>query len=157
MSTVFLEGDHVDYVGDGLDGIPPAQGRIMAFASKTAAHVEWTSGPRQGGIDMVSIYDLEKSASIATVQAPTVSAGVLVRRVMHREGSTGVLRYLSALNQLSGWEDIAAEVIGFVEAKLRSDASMDLPYETLTADEIDSLVRTSALVLLRDKFGEGAA
>jgi hypothetical protein len=154
--TVFLEGEHVDYVGDGLDGIPPAQGRIMAVASKAAVHVEWLTGPRQGQIDLVEVYDLEKSASVAAVQAPTVSASVLVRRVMHREGSAGVLRYLAALNQLISWEEIAEEALRFVESRLKVDASMDLPYETLTSEEIEALVRTSAVTLLRDKFGEVA-
>lgn len=154
--TVFLEGDHVDYLGDGLDGLPPAQGRIMALASKTAAHVEWLSGLRIGEIDVVSVHDLEKSASLAAVAAPKISAAVLVRQVMHREGTPGVLQYLAAINQLSTWEDIAADVLRFVESRLRVDASMELPYETLRSDEVDEIIKSSALTLLRDKFSDEA-
>jgi len=162
MSTVFFEGDHVDYVGDGLDGIPPAQGRIMAVASNTpgreAAHVLWGNGPREGQIDIVGLHDLEKSASLATMSSQAnVTAPMLVRRLMKREGSSGVLQYLALNHQLETWTDIANEVVRFVESRLRVDASMELPYELLDGDQMDNLIVTSAQTLLRDMFSEGAA
>lgn len=153
-STFFREGDHVDYLGDGLDGLPPAQAKIMMVASNTSAHVEWLSGPKEGGMDLVSLFDLEHSASFSAVEAPKIGGPVLVRQVMHREGSAGVLQYLAATHQLVTWEDIAADALRYVEGRLRVDASMEMPYETLSSDEIDQVIRASARVLLRDKFSD---
>jgi hypothetical protein len=150
---IFYETDHVDYVGDGLDGIPPAQGRIVAFASQSAAHVLWENGPREGGIDIVSLHDLEKSAALETVE-PKVTAPMLVRRVMKREGSAGVLRYLATNHQLDSWADIARDVEQFVESRLRVDASMELPYELLDPDSMELLIVASRQTLLRDMFSE---
>lgn len=158
--TPFYEGDPVSYVGDGLDGIPAARGKIMAFASAEAAHVEWTEGPRLGGIDMVSIYDLEKTASEATLLAPLSAPRITtsaVRKVMSSEGEHGVLQYLAATGSLETWGGIGQDVLSFVESRLRVDPSMDLPYEQLNNDEVDRLINTAARTLLRDLFSGGEA
>lgn len=158
MGTMFFEGEHVDYVGDGLDGIPPAQGRIMAFASEKAAHVLWENGPREEAIDIVGLHDLEHSASLSTMSAkPSVTAPMLVRRVMKREGSAGVLQYLASTHQLDSWPDIARDILTYVESRLRVDSSMELPYELLGPDDVDRIITTAAQTLLRDMFsGEPA-
>lgn len=154
--SVFLEGDHVDYLGDGLDGIPPAQGKIVAFASQSTAYVEWLNGPRAKQIDMVSKFDLEKSASETVVRAPEITA-ISVRRAMNVEGVPGVLQFLAAAQQLGTWERIAREALGYVEGRLRVDDSMELPYEQLQPEEIDQVITTAARTLLRDMFGEVAS
>ena len=153
--TVFLEGDHVDYVGDGRDGIPAAPGRIMAVASQNAVHVEWVDGPRTGMIDMVSVYDLEKSASESTIAPPTITAHS-VRRAMNTDGEVGVLNFLAAVQQTGTWERIAREAKGFVEGRLRVDESMELPYEQLRPEEIDRVISLAAVTILAQAFGEGA-
>lgn len=151
MSSVFYEGDHVDYVGDGLDGIPAAQGKIMAFASRTAAHVEWLSGERLGAIDIVHLRDLEKSASVASLESPRLTAHS-VRRVMSAEGAEGVLRYLAAKGFLDTWDKIAEETVRYVQGRLSVDGSMDVPFENLTQAEAECIVAVAAVALLRDKF-----
>jgi hypothetical protein len=128
--SVFYVGDHVDYLGDGLDGIPAAPGKIMLFASVTAAHVEWLDGPRTGQIDIVDCRDLEKSASVASMEAPRLTA-TSMRRVYNAEGEQGVLRYLSAIGHLDSWDKIADEALAYVLGRLKVDLSMELPYEQL--------------------------
>lgn len=155
--SVFYEGDHVDYVGDGLDGIPTAQGKITAFASHVAAHVEWLSGARVGEIDIVHLRDLEKSASVASLESPRMTA-TSVRRVFNAEGETGVLRYLAATGQLETWDKIAEEALRYVTGRLQVDMSMELAYECLTQPEAERIVASAAAALLRDKFsGEVSA
>lgn len=158
--TPLYEKDAVAYVGDGLDGIPPARGEIITFASKEAAYVRWTEGPRFNEIDMVSIFDLEKSASEATTMAPLTARATVahaVRRVNDSEGETGVLRYLAAAGHLGSWNAIGQEVLQYVEGRLRVDPSMDLPFEQLNSDEVDRLISTAARTLLRDLFSGGEA
>lgn len=150
--VTFVEGEHVDYVGDGVDGIPPAQAKIIAVASRDAVHVQWLDGERVGKIDMISVYDLEKSASTATLAAPQISA-VSVRRVMNVEGETGVLNFLAAAKQIETWERIAREALGYVEGRLRVDASMDLPYEQLKPEEVDRVIALAAHTILTQAFG----
>lgn len=156
MSTVFSEGDHVDYLGDGADGIPPARGRIMAVASQHGVHVKWLTGPRVDRIDMVSIYDLEKSASAVVTDAPVITA-TSVWRAMKDDGEAGVLTFLAAAKQTDTWTDIARDTLEFVEARLRADASMELPYEQLTDDQVERVVSLGARTLLAQAFGQEAS
>lgn len=154
--TIFNEGAHVDYVGDGRDGIPAAAGRIMALASSSAVHVRWDDGPRRGKIDLVSVWDLEKSASEVALIAPTQITSHSVRRVMNTDGEAGVLNFLSAAKRIDTWTGIAKEALDYVERALRADASMDLAYEQLRADEVDSVVSLAARTLLAQAFGEAS-
>lgn len=149
--TPFYEGDSVSYVGDGLDGIEPATGTLMAFASSTHAHVQWKTGARAGQIEMVDLYDLMKSPSEASLQAPQISA-ISVRRVMNTEGEEGVVNFLAKARQLGTWERIAQRAYQYVQDQLRVDASMELPYEQLNPDEVQRVIAVSAQVLLRDAF-----
>lgn len=145
--TPFYEGTTVAYIGPDA----PATGTLMAFASSTAAHVKWSSGPRTGQIDMVDLYDLTPTASQAALESPRITA-FSVRRVMNSEGTPGVLNYLASAQQLATWPGIAQEALEFVEARLRSDPSMELAYEQLRPEEVDSLAALGAQVLLRDAF-----
>lgn len=150
--SVFLEGDHVDYVGDGVDGIPPARGEIVAVAGQNAVHVHWFDGERIGKIDMVSKWDLEKSPSDATLTAPTITAHS-VRRVMNVEGDVGVLNFLAAAKQTDSWESVAREALGYVEGRLRVDPSMELVYEQLRPDEVDQVITLAARTILTQAYG----
>lgn len=149
--TSFYEGDTVSYVGDGLDGIEPATGKLMHFASREAAYVQWTTGARKDQIDLVDIYDLTPMASTAAVQAPTLSA-ISVRLVMAREGEEGVINLLAKAKQLGTWEKIASEAFRYVQDRLRVDSSMDLAYEQLQPEEVQRVIALGAQVLLRDAF-----
>jgi hypothetical protein len=150
--TSLYEGDLVAYVGDALDGIEPAQGRIMAFASSRDAHVMWTTGSRVNQIDVINVYDLMPVASVASLESAKLTA-TSVRHVYNVEGETGVLNYLSSTAQLVTWPDIAAEVLEFVTGKLKADASMELCWEQLEPEQVSKVAALAATVLLRDSFG----
>jgi hypothetical protein len=151
--TAFYEGDSVAYVGDALDGIEPATGTLMAFASSRAAHVKWLTGQRTGEIDIVDIYDLMPTASVASLVSPTITA-TSVRQVHAAEGCEGVLNYLANAQQLGGWPDIAKAAHAFVTSAIKADASMELVWEQLGPDEVDKVASLAATVLLRDSFSE---
>ena len=150
--TSLYEGDLVAYVGDALDGIEPARGRILSFASSKAAHVQWTTGSRLNQIDLLDIYDLMPIASEASLEAGRLSA-TSVRHVYNVEGETGVLNFLSSTAQLTTWPDIAADVLEFVEAKLKADDSFELVWEQLQPAEVSKVAALAATALLRDAFG----
>jgi hypothetical protein len=147
------EGDSVAYLGDGRDGLQPASGTLVYFASDTAANVKWSTGPRQGEIDMVSIYDLVPEPSQAALHAPTLTT-MSVRMVMGSEGEQGVINLLARANRLANWERIARDVLNYVEARLKVDTSLDLAYEQLSSEQMDRVVSVGARRLLRDAFGE---
>jgi hypothetical protein len=151
--TALYEGDSVSYVGDALDGIEPAQGKIMAFASAHAAHVMWTTGARTGQIDMVDVYDLMPCASEAALASASLSA-TAVSRVYAAEGETGVVNYLASAKQIDTWPTIAKDTLEFVVGRLKADASMELPWEQLTPDQVEKVATLAATVLLRDSFSE---
>jgi hypothetical protein len=151
--TALYEGDTVAYVGDALDGIEPARGRIMAFASSQAAHVQWTTGSRAGQVDMVDVYDLMPCPSVASLESGRLTA-TSVRHVYTIEGAEGVLKYLSSTAQLATWPDIAADALAYVTGKLKADASLELCWEQLDADQVDKVAALAAEVLLRDSFSE---
>ena len=147
-STAFYEGDDVSFVGVFM---PPAHGKLLSFASRTAAHVKWTTGAREGEIDLVDIYDLMPAT--ASVE-PDVMSFTAVRRVMSADGEAGVINFLATAQLLDSWQEIAADTLAFVAARIRSDASMDLPHEQLQPQEVDRVVVLASRVLLRDAFGE---
>lgn len=152
-TTSFYEGDTVAYVGDALDGIAPASGTLLAFASSSAAHVKWTSGPHLGQIEIVDLYDLMPTASVAALESPQITAHS-VRRVMNAEGETGVLNFLSSARQLDTWPTIAADALDYVTGRLKADTSMELVWEQLRPDEVEKVAALAAVVLLRDSLPE---
>lgn len=156
MSSVpFYEGDSVSYVGEYIDGIEPAAGTLMYFASNSAAYVKWSTGAREGQIDMVDLYDLTPAPSVAALAAAVPFTTISVRRVMNAEGEAGVLNFLASAHQLASWEKVAREALDYVQHRLRVDASMELPYEQLDQTEIDRVIALGARILLRDAFGTG--
>lgn len=153
-TTSFYEGDAVSYLGDGADGLEPATGTLMYFASRRAAFVKWSSGPRMGQMDLVDLYDLVPAPSTAAIEAHAPITAISVRRVMNIEGEAGVINFLAAAKQLDTWESIARQALTYVQDRLRVDASMELPYEQLQRPEIEKVIALSARTLLRDAFGE---
>jgi hypothetical protein len=145
------EGDAVSYVGAAM---PPAHGKLLFFASEQAAHVKWSDGPFEGKIAIVDIWDLMPVESAQVLASLDPNSPNALRRVMASQGESGAVNFLVSANQVEGWTGIARETLNFVQAKLRSDASMDMAYEQLSAAEIDSLIAFSSRVLLKDAFGE---
>lgn len=151
MTTSLYEGDAVSYVGADM---PPAQGKLLYFASDQAAHVKISSGPHEGSVMVVDIRDLMPIESPQVIASIDPNSHNALRRVMASQGEAGVVNFLVTANQIEGWEAIARDALRYVESRLRSDSSMDLPYEQLSSAEVDRLVSLSSRVLLRDAFGE---
>jgi hypothetical protein len=148
------EGDTVSFVGDGMDGIVPATGTLLAFASISAAHVKWSTGPRRGEIDICGIYDLLPAASAAALESAAVAAGTMpVRRVYAAEGETGVVNYLSHTAHVAAWSQIARDAHEFVTDRLKADSSLDRVWEELEPAQVSDVARLAAAALLRDAFG----
>lgn len=148
MSTIFYEGAEVEWVGGG--GIK-AEGHIVSLGS-THAHVKWASGPDALDITFVDLYDLEPVTAKKVEEDPMHM--VAVRRAFDREAVTGVLNFLASNNYLDTWQDIAKDVLAYVESRIRTDASMDLVEEQLSVPEREQVVKAGALALLRDAFSE---
>lgn len=147
--TVFYEGQQVQYTGPDAAG---ARGHIMAVAGSDSMHVKWASGPFAGDITLTDIYDLSTVASASTIEHEDPMHLTAVRKIYDMDGDEGVLNFLASKKYLSSWEKIAEDVLAYAEDRIRTDASMDLVEEQLTAAERDQVVRTGALVLLRDAF-----
>lgn len=155
--TSFYEGDSVAYLGDGADGLQPATGTLLAFASHRAAHVKWNTGPRTGQIDAVDLYDLMPAASVAALTAAAQAVGTMpVRRVYAAEGETGVVNYLSHIAHLAAWPRIAADALAYVSDRLQADASFEPVWEELEPEQVAKVAELAATVLLRDSFTEAS-
>jgi hypothetical protein len=151
MSVALYEGDTVSYVGVAM---PPAHGKLLYFASDRAAHVKWATGAHQGQIDIVDVYDLEPVTAAEAIATVDPMGHTAVRRVMDADGESGVINFLVTSSQTGGWSKIAADVLGYVEGRIRLDASMEMPGEQLTRDEYDRVVGLASRALLRDAFGD---
>jgi hypothetical protein len=149
--TALYEGDTVSYVGTAM---PPAHGKLLFFASQRAAHVKWADGVRQGEIDLIDIHDLSPVTAGAVIGEADPMGHTACVRALEAEGPPGVLNFLVASKQVENWPDIATDVLGYVEARIRADGSMDMPNEQLTHEDFDRVVRLASRVLLRDAFGE---
>lgn len=143
--TPFYEGDLVTSVRLGDE---PRQGTLIAIASQDAAWVKWEPGLGEvtGVLELVDLYDVTPSASYIAAPTPVVT----VRTVHASTGSHGVVDYLAATGQLEDWPRIAEQALNFVIGKLRASASMDLPYEELPQEHVETVLHTAALRLLRD-------
>lgn len=147
MTTMFHEGDSVTYTGTAM---PPAQGKLLYFASDRSAHVQWAEGARNGEIDLVDIYDITPVTSSAAMARIDPMGRSAVRRAMEREGESGVLNFLVTAGRLSTWTRIAADVQQMIESRLRVDASMEQVFEQLRPEEADRVISLAARTLVRD-------
>lgn len=147
MTTMFHEGDSVTYTGTAM---PPAQGKLLYFASDRSAHVQWAEGVRNGEIDLVDIYDITPVTSSAAMARIDPMGRSAVRRAMEREGESGVLNFLVTAGRLSTWTRIAADVQQMIESRLRVDASMEQVFEQLRPEEADRVISLAARTLVRD-------
>jgi len=151
MSVAFFEGDTVSYVGTAM---PPAHGKLLYFASSSAAHVKWAEGVRQGEIDLIDLYDLMPVTSGAAIAQVDPMGYTACKRAMENDGAEGVLNFLVASKQIDNWQRIARDVLAYAEQRIRRDVSMDMPYEQLNGEDYERIVGLSTRVLLRDAFGE---
>lgn len=142
---IFLQGADVSYVGVAM---PPARGKLLSFASESAAYVRWATGARSGQIVLYDLRDLEP-----TDQLPDYLA---VKHAMAIEGETGVINHLASARELVTWTDIATRVLRFTAEQLRHDASMETPGEQLDPEQFERVLAVASRVLLRDAFSEAS-
>jgi hypothetical protein len=154
------DGAPVSYVGDGHDGRAIGERGQLLTTSGRVAHVKWADGA-------ITPHDVE---DVAPARASHGAARALVRDeledsldvgpVMHTgiratyevDGEAGVLNALASAGQLGGLQGIAEEVVTFTEQRIRQTGALHAVAGQLDEDEIDSVTRLAALVLLRDAF-----
>ncbi len=143
--TIFYEGDRVEWVGGGFQ----AEGKIIQCEA-TAAHVKWESGPDIGRFTLVDFFDIEPVT--AKVEDPFHLHAV--RKAYDEDAEEGVVTFLAKNAYLKGWNKIAKDVLDYTEDRLRTDASMELVDEQLSAQEKQRVLTVAAMMLLRDAFGD---
>lgn len=159
----FYEGQAVSYVGDGQHGLTlGAHGRLLAFASNRAGHVQWLDGPLRGQVTVhelgtevlpankkfAAVHDgLEDSLEVGPIQHTSA------RSVYDLEGSAGVLSMLASSGHTANFEQIADDANAFVQSRIRQEASVREVLAQLDEDEASELVALATRVLLRDAFG----
>lgn len=159
----FYEGQAVSFVGDGQPGLSLGDhGRLLAFASKTAGHVQWLDGQRRG---QVTVHELGSEVLPAGKKYEAVLDGLedslevgpvphtSARAVYDTEGSFGVLSMLASAGYLANFEAIADDAQTFVQERIRQEASVHEVLGQLEDDEASELVLLASRVLLRDAFG----
>jgi hypothetical protein len=161
--TLFREGMVVSFIGDGHDELTLGNhGKILAFASDTAGHVQWLDGPLRGSVTLhdlaadfapssqkfeASRDGLEDSLEVGPV------AHTSARSVYDMEGSLGVLSMLASAGYLANFESIADEAQTFVQQRIRQESSLREALSQLDDDEGEELVSLASRVLLHDAFG----
>lgn len=160
----FYEGQAVSYVGDGQQGLSLGDhGRLLAFASSSAGHVQWLDGQRRGQVTMhefgteilpaskkfeATKDGLEDSLEVGPV--PHTSA----RHVYDTEGSLGVLSMLASTGCTANFEAIADDVHAYVQGRIRQEAAVREVLAQLDDDEASELISLASRILLHDAFGE---
>lgn len=161
--TIPREGQAVSYIGDGRDGrVLGERGRVLAVNGRSG-HVKWDDHTITLVADLESdLAPLRSTTAAARVSVPdelddSLEVGLPVhtglRSVLAVEGSTAALNVLAASGQLTSFAAIADSARLHTEAQVRADQSFRRALAGLDEDEVDELVSTAALVLLRDSFG----
>lgn len=160
---MIVEGAKVTYAGD-TDPYNEvgSHGRVVAL-SGTAAHVQWTDGPKTGAVDLVEQFELveDRGNSTQTVAASfdaaldmPDSAVVAVRDTYDELGEEGLLNALNEAGHLAMLSGYVEEAVNTLSARVREDISLGTVLAQLESDEADSLVGRVASVLLTDRLGE---
>lgn len=155
------DGAQVSYVGDGHDGRALGErGQLLTTAGRIA-HVKWGDGAitphdvediaptraAHGAARAVVRDELDDSLDVGPV------AHVGIRATYEVDGEVGVLNALAGSGQLGAFQMIAEEVASFTEQRIRQSGALHAVAGQLDEDEVDSMTRLAALVLLRDAFG----
>lgn len=162
---MIVEGGKVIYAGD-TDPFQEvgARGKVVALAG-TAAHVQWTTGPKQGSIDLVETFELlpDRTGKEATSQ-PVNSfdnaldmprlVTVAVRDTYDDLGEDGLVNALSEAGHLAMLSEYVDEAVGHLAARVRQDPALGDILSQLEPDEADGLVGRVASLLLTDRLTE---
>lgn len=128
------EGGKTIYAGEDLTIGQGSAGRVMVIVG-SAAHVQWTDGPRQGQVDLIDLYDLSEPSTVASVRHVVasefdqsldmeVTGSVAIRQAMDVDGEDGVIAALSEQGQIAMLEPYAAQAVAHLSATLRADSEL---------------------------------
>ena len=158
-----IEGQRIAYAGeDDPFNEVGSLGRVIAV-SGTAAHVQWTSGPKTGQIDLVEQNDLVPDRPTVTAQASSFDMAldmvsptdtIQVRATYDEQGEEGLVNALSETGHLAMFSEYVEDAISTLSSRLRQDPSLMTVLSELDSDEADGLVGRVAALLLTDRLGE---
>jgi hypothetical protein len=163
---MIVEGTRVTYAGD-TDPFQEvgALGRVVAL-SGDAAHVQWTTGPKTGSIDLVETYELLPARTTLAFEATTVTAAfddalemaaapsLQVRAVYDEAGPEGLVAALDEAGHLPALAEYVEDALGRLGAQLRGDAHLSGILASLEPDEAESVVSRLASMLVADRTEE---
>lgn len=164
-----IEGEKVAYAGD-TDPFNRvgASGKVIAI-SGSAAHVQWTAGPKMGQIDLVEQHELvpdrgapvTASAGLETFDAALGIASeeehaprLSVQAIYDEVGEEGLLNVLSEAGHLSMVAEYAEEVLDHLVARVRQTPALEAVLSQLEGDEQESLLERIAVIALNDRLKE---
>lgn len=157
------EGQTVSYIGGSQVAGPQLgdHGRLLAYAGRTAGHVQWIDGARRGQVDLVQLDDVAPSSRrIAIIQDDLEDslevgpiAATSARHVFDIDGSEGLLTMLASSGRLANFDEIADEAFALVQAKIAQTASVREVLAELDDEEGAEVVHLASRVLLHDAFG----
>lgn len=160
------EGFTVTYIGSADDdGVTLGdKGRLLAFASDNAAHVQWLGGIREGHVTLVDVEDIDNASQKYAVAhhddlADSLDVGPIqtvgARSVYDAAGPEGTLVHMASQGQLSGLSRIAEGALDWVCGKIRSELAFMTSIAALDPNEQEEVIRMAACTTLRDVFGGG--
>lgn len=160
------EGFTVTFIGSQDDeGVTLGdKGRLLAFASNSAAHVQWLTGLRLGQVTLTDVEDIDNAAPKYAMAhhdelADSLDVGPLqtvgARSVYDSAGPEGTLIHMASQGQLGGLARIADDVLGWVCAKIRREPMFMSAIAGLEPDEQEELISMAACTTLRDVFSDG--
>lgn len=155
------EGQKVSYIGPATASILMGDQGTVLQSDDRSAHVLVSTGKMTGQIMLLDQYDiavLGKQASLVedglddSLDVGTIAAtGVL--GAYDEEGEVGVLNALAAEGRLDGFEEIAQDALGLIQARLRQDPAIRACVAQLGDEAGERLISLASSVLLRDAFG----
>lgn len=155
------DGQRVSYVGLPLNGSSVGDVGKVLSASGAACHVLWTSGARQGQVDLVIDDCLvpvrsTKTSTIADALDDSLhfESGLVMSAaaIYEAEGAAGVINAMNEAGHLAGLSSIADDALTLVATRIREDEGIAAHLSSLDADERDQVIALTSAVLLRDAF-----
>jgi hypothetical protein len=170
---MFVEGQKVVYAGevDPFNEVG-SLGRVVSSSGEYAAHVQWTSGPKVGQIELVDandiVHDRNQTEALLSQSQPFLAGlqqshpeaqqvtlpGLQVRAAYDAHGEAGAVTALDETGVLAVLATHAEEVVSMLVGKVGADAHMRAAMAGLEVDEQDVVVTRVVATLLADQLRE---
>jgi pyruvoyl-dependent arginine decarboxylase (PvlArgDC) len=157
------EGQTVSYVGiDSPSGLRLGDhGRLLAYASRDAGHIQWLDGARRGQVDLVELADVAPSSRrVVAAQdglEDSLEVGPVVvtstRTTYDVDGGAGVLTMMASTGRLANFDEIADEALTFVQGRIAQTSSVREVLAQLDDEEGAEVLHLASITLLHDAFG----